>query len=495
MFWIVLTLLFQLITTQSGFAAAPIRPTVVVNVTQKIQNVRPYVFGNNVQWVDSADGLYDPATRTFNQPMIDKLKKLKITMLRFPGGSFSDAYHWKDGVGDPAKRKKGKHVFLGSMQDSIFGTDEFLELCKLMGAEPFITVNVLSGTPQEAAEWVKYTAGRVKYWEIGNEPYLEPTDKKAIDQAYPDKFAADFTAFAKAMKAADPNIQVGIPLRNNLAGRYPAGPYKEWNNRMKGAIAFADFVTLHNAYFPMIFKREDYKSPDSFLSLLAAGDMVRDDTAETKRFLRTNFPGRNFPLAITEYNSYFAAVSIPESDKTASLAAGVYVASLLIDFFKDDSILMAHYWSLTGNWFFGTLGHKRMPRPQYYMLQAFSEFVGDTVVQASVKNSPVFNSPAMGYMPDRRNVEALQTLATVKGNELYVIILNRSLSPVRFDLKVDGFERWLNLKGARVTGTSIAADNENQENVSMKPINYAEFEDFTDLNIPSNSLLALRIRK
>lgn len=124
--------------------------------------------------------------------VINALKKLKVPVLRWPGGCFADTYHWKDGIGPKDQRPSMLNVWWGNVkEDNSFGTNEFLNMCELLGAEPYLSGNVGSGTPQELSDWVKYTDhpngsspmtdlrqknGRanpwhVKYWGIGNEAW------------------------------------------------------------------------------------------------------------------------------------------------------------------------------------------------------------------------------------------------------------------------------------------------------------------------------------
>src|SRR5436190_3285688 len=124
--------------------------------------------------------------------VIEALKKLKVPVLRWPGGCFADTYHWKDGVGPKKERPSMLNVWWGNVkEDNSFGTNEFLNMCELLGAEPYLSGNVGSGTPQELSDWVKYTThpnssspmtdlrqknGRpnpwhVKYWGMGNEAW------------------------------------------------------------------------------------------------------------------------------------------------------------------------------------------------------------------------------------------------------------------------------------------------------------------------------------
>lgn len=130
-----------------------------------------------------------PNERGFRTDVINALKEMQIPLLRWPGGCFADTYHWKDGIGPREKRPSIINIYWGGVtEDNSFGTHEFLDFCELINAEPYININVGSGTVQEASEWVEYVTsanespmtklrkknGReepwnVKYWGIGNE--------------------------------------------------------------------------------------------------------------------------------------------------------------------------------------------------------------------------------------------------------------------------------------------------------------------------------------
>jgi len=124
--------------------------------------------------------------------IVAALQKLKIPVLRWPGGCFADTYHWKDAIGPKDKRRHIENIMWGNVrEDNSFGTNEFLELCEMMHAEPYLALNMGGGTVQEAAEWVQYVnhangssyltdlreqSGRtkpwqVKYWGVGNESW------------------------------------------------------------------------------------------------------------------------------------------------------------------------------------------------------------------------------------------------------------------------------------------------------------------------------------
>lgn len=132
-----------------------------------------------------------PHTKGVRNDVVDALKKLKVPNLRWPGGCFADTYHWKDGIGPKNKRPTIVNTWWGGVtEDNSFGTHDFLDMCELLGAEPYLSANVGSGTVQEVSEWVQYTTfngvspmsklrkenGRekpwsVKYWGVGNEAW------------------------------------------------------------------------------------------------------------------------------------------------------------------------------------------------------------------------------------------------------------------------------------------------------------------------------------
>lgn len=130
-----------------------------------------------------------PNIRGFREDVMGALKDMQIPLLRWPGGCFADTYHWKDGIGPQHKRPSIVNVHWGGVtEDNSFGTHEFLDFCELIEAEPYINLNVGSGTVQEASEWVEYVTSKnlspmtelrkqngreepwdVKFWGIGNE--------------------------------------------------------------------------------------------------------------------------------------------------------------------------------------------------------------------------------------------------------------------------------------------------------------------------------------
>ncbi len=132
-----------------------------------------------------------PNTKGYRNDVLNALKELHIPVLRWPGGCFADEYHWMDGVGPREKRPKMvNNNWGGVVEDNGFGTNEFLNLCEILGCEPYLSGNVGSGTVEELAKWVEYITSegdspmakmrrengrdkpwKVKYLGVGNESW------------------------------------------------------------------------------------------------------------------------------------------------------------------------------------------------------------------------------------------------------------------------------------------------------------------------------------
>lgn len=170
---------------------------ITVNTSQGRGHISRYIYGHFAEhlgrciysgfWVGEDSPI--PNTDGIRNDVVEALRRIHIPVLRWPGGCFADEYHWKDGVGPPAERKRLINTHWGGViEDNRFGTHEFLRLCELLNCEPYVVGNVGSGTVQEMQEWVEYMTfdgdspmanwrrenGRqqpwpIKYFGVGNE--------------------------------------------------------------------------------------------------------------------------------------------------------------------------------------------------------------------------------------------------------------------------------------------------------------------------------------
>jgi alpha-N-arabinofuranosidase len=182
-----------------------------------------YINSPGTIWIDSASMVREDLDEDgFRKDALEVTRRLKPTCIRWPGGLFVSDYHWMDGIGPRDKRPaRLNRSWLGYTNNEV-GIDEFMELCRKLNAQPYVCVNVGTGSAEEAAALVEYANGAVntrygrmraahgnpkpygiKTWNVGNEeyfPFLGATDGSV--------YAKTFEAYARAMRAVDPSLEL-----------------------------------------------------------------------------------------------------------------------------------------------------------------------------------------------------------------------------------------------------------------------------------------------
>jgi Cellulose binding domain/Fibronectin type III domain len=252
----------------------------------------------------------------------DLLGQAGVRVMRYPGGSYGDGYHWRTSTVDG-----GGWVAPGTDFDSFMGTT------RTMGAQPMVIANYGSGTAQEAADWVRYANVTknygVKYWEIGNEVFGNgyyganwELDQHA-DKS-PAAYAHQVVEYARAMKAVDPTIKIGVVL--TLPGSWPdgvvaSGDSGDWNRTVLPVVGpYVDFGIVH--YYPNHTTAAD---------VLQQIQLVPAELAQL-RLKIDRYAGANGPdigIAVTETQSNFQAATQPGALFTADayltlLESGVF---------------------------------------------------------------------------------------------------------------------------------------------------------------------------
>ena len=393
--------------------------------------VNRLLMGSNTQWVDNGDSLVNNNGATNNQ-VLNLIRPVGVSMLRYPGGTLSDSFHWQDAIGSIATR--GSDMDLSNdLQPVIFGINEFLQLAQTLSAQPVITVNVPSGTPTEAATWVNYmkqqaVAGKpaVKYWEIGNEPYLNQSNRPDLWMT-PSTFISKFNSFAPAMRAADSTIKVGMPMRTDTINGVPVSAYRNFNTTLLSGLKVPiDYVALHY-YFPYA-NNGTYTDTQMYWASMAAADVMAADLNSTTTLVQ-NYLHMNVPLVITEYNDIFTLGKGGTDSYIATLEGGLLVGDMLRVFTQMPNVQFADFWSLLGNWYFGMIDQGFNPRPAYYVLQMYSKLLQGNYLPITV-STPTFNAPSVGLVPAAANKALLTAAAATDGSKIRLVVINKALSDV-----------------------------------------------------------------
>ena len=178
----------------SAMAASPSYAqdaTVTIHANEGTQKIYKEIYGQFAEhlgtciygglWVGPDSKI--PNTNGYRNDVFRALKELHVPVLRWPGGCFADEYHWTDGIGPRDKRPKMQNNnWGGTIEDNSFGTNEFLNLCEMLGCEPYISGNVGSGTVEELAKWVEYMTSE------GDTPMAKLRRQNGRDHAWHVKF-------------------------------------------------------------------------------------------------------------------------------------------------------------------------------------------------------------------------------------------------------------------------------------------------------------------
>ncbi|MDD6614683.1 MAG: alpha-L-arabinofuranosidase C-terminal domain-containing protein [Lachnospiraceae bacterium] len=211
-------------------------------------------------------GVYDPGSPLadedgFRTDVIEAMKKIKVPILRWPGGCFVSSYHWKAAVG---KERQPFFDKAWRVEDpNTFGTDEYIRLCRKIGCEPYICTNAGTGTAEEMSDWVEYCnlreEGRyarwriangyeephkVRYWSIGNENY----GYWEIGAKPSGEWGRLVKESAKMIKHVDPTTELSAAALTDI----------HWNlELLEESGDFLDWISIHE-YWDGIHQTNDY---------------------------------------------------------------------------------------------------------------------------------------------------------------------------------------------------------------------------------------------
>jgi alpha-N-arabinofuranosidase len=215
--------------TPAAQAQSPVvaRDTIIIDADRPGPTISRDIFGQFAEQL--GNGIYGgvwvgvnspvPNVRGIRSDVVQALRALKVPNVRWPGGCFADQYHWRNGIGPRDKRPIRANINWGNpVESNAFGTHEFMDFIEQIGSEAYLTVNVGSGTIQEAADWLEYMTGptpltlakereangratpyRIKYLGIGNEAWGCGGEMSA--QAYVDRMKR-FSFFVRNLNPA-----------------------------------------------------------------------------------------------------------------------------------------------------------------------------------------------------------------------------------------------------------------------------------------------------
>lgn len=320
------------LTSGGSLSIVPIMESAEVEVSRRVvADVSPHLFGALTEHFGTGiyGGLWDVHAGVPRADVQAAVAAMGASMLRYPGGCFADWYHWRDGVGPHETRPTYDETFwtgypfhemvpeemapvywvpdevrarYGPVETNAFGTNEYLQYCLDVGAEPLLVANFGGGSAEEAAAWVHYTnrsghAPRdVRWWSVGNELYGE----WEIGHCSPEEYAEGFSEFARAMRSVDPDIRL---VAVGTAGR--SGQYRDtWNSTIVREIGRElDALSVHWYFNTTWMGRPLRDDEGDYLQVAAGSDglgAVLDGVIED---IDANSDGdHRIPLSLDEWN-------------------------------------------------------------------------------------------------------------------------------------------------------------------------------------------------
>lgn len=396
-----------------------------------------------------------PNFRGLRKDVIEATKKMGPTIIRWPGGCPADVYHWIDGIGPMKERPLTVLPTFWSKdvdETNEFGTHEFINFCRQVGAEPYINTNVGTGTPEEAANWVEYCNRKgktrfslmraknghtepfnVKYWGIGNELYGD----WEVGHMDAEEYALTAFEYAKLMRMVDPNIDIVAVGCDNNEWNYPllkkTAGYK---------LAQIDYISIHKYY-----RYNDYY----FLVACPLEAEIYFKRLDNLINAVTPLREKRVQIAVDEWNLWHEEAGQRAFYQKLTLQDGLFSAGMFHVMIKMcNSIGMANICDLTNSGPCGpivTNEETLYVNPQYLAFELYRHHIGDVVLQARTEVD-TYDAGALGTLGGQQqrldSVPYLDCLTTIdeKIDRLYLAVLNRH--------KDKDIECTINLKGFQI---------------------------------------------
>ncbi len=479
--------------TSSEWTVLPIRLTLPEGAIGKGTTARFYVehAGGEAIDVDRVELFPTDSVGGVDHDVLQKAREWHIPLLRWPGGNFASGYHWQDGVGPRGQRPTRRNAAWGGVESNEFGVDEFLAFCRQLGTTPQLTVNAGDGTPEEAANWVRYcnasTGDRfgrmrsdfghprpydVRLWEVGNELYGD----WQIGHTVPDDNALRFVRFRDALLAADPHLRL---IATGKADEFlPDGLARNstWNEALLRAATAGggrapDFLSIH-PLVPLPGSLGGFTYAEQFESAMAhTAFLDRTLIPQLWEEIRANpVTAERTHIAITEWGLIVGGARWQNGPNHDTQAGAVYNALCLNAMLRQsDRVTLANMTAFMHGGGIKKPGGVVIVDPQYYTQQLYAAAGMHTPV-ASVTEGPGSDVPERGFLPAVRDVPDVDVFSALdkSGGKLIVCAVNRRQSQSRtVRIAVKGF------RAASVSAALLSAPAPTARNTISSPNNVA----------------------
>lgn len=451
---------------QAAASATPAATAKIkIDFERKIGTIDRNIYGNFTEHLGRCiyGGIYDEGSPLsdsdgFRKDVLDAARSMHVSVLRWPGGNFSSGYNWKDGIGAKDSRPRRWDTAWQEEESNRFGTDEFIEYCRKLKAEPYICVNMGTGTMQDAADWVEYCNAttdtywanlrkknghrepyNVKYWALGNEVYgsWQAGHKDAAG------YAADALEFGKMMRWVDPTIQLVAC----------GGPGVDWNLPVLEKLVYlVDYISLHH-YGGSTDPAKEFSDAHAF------EDQIRTlDAVITAAMSRTDKKER-VAIAVDEWNIWFRSWFHRGNDhmleEVYNLADALWIASGLNTFHRNcRTVKLADVAQLVNVIApIMTSPTSMVLQTIYYPLKLYTDHCGTVALDLLMRSDSFPGLPEVSYLDASATRD--------EGNQsLTLAVVNRHpTADISADIAIEGFEPQASGNLYEINGPGLDATN------------------------------------
>ena len=468
--------------------------------TERIGTISPDLYGHFTEHIGGViyDGIWVgenskiPNENGIRSDLVKAMRRIKPSVVRWPGGCFADSYNWRDGIGPRAQRPRRTNFWINEpflqrapdgpskYDPNEFGTNEFIHFCRLIGAQPYLAVNLRGNSARDFDEWVEYCnapAGQttlsslraaggdadpfgVRFWGIGNESW------GCGGNFTPEEYATEFRRFTAWVPG------YGVPLA--FIGSGPNGGDVEWTRRFLAKLTERDRGLVNLLYgWAMHYYCGTAGKGDAIDFTVADWNELLGKALHMEKLIEEHWtamgeldPKRHVKLIVDEWGAWHRAgteVSPSHLFGQTSTLRDALVAALTLDIFNRhaDKIAMANVAQLINNLhsLFLATGDKFVATPNFYVFEMYAtHHHGDSV-------RTVFNLPAAGDANAKG--PALPTLAgsaSLHDRRLVLTVANPSAQrPIETTVKVhDGHI-------AKAVGQLLASSDIHAHNTFAEP--------------------------
>ncbi len=385
-----------------------------INAARKYDQICRNIYGHFSEHLGNGvyQGIYVgedsqiPNVRGIRTDVAEALRNIRVPVLRWPGGCFAEYYNWRDGVGPKEQRSCiVNSTWGGVVEDNAFGTHEFLDLCHQIECEPYIALNVGTGSPREACEWVEYITS------AGKSPMADLRRRNGRDEPWKLTYLGignENWAFMRAEHYADAYRQFASFIHPRGGSRLlkvacgASGNDYAWTETlMRMAGDQMDGLSLHYYTMPKYYATEEYPWERKGPALnFDAGNYYRtlrralymDELVKRHKFVMDRYdPQKRVAIVVDEWGTWH----LPEEDTNPSFLfqqntmRDAIAAAVTLNIFNShcDRLRMANLAQMVNvlQSVILTNGHQIVLTPTYHVFDLYKGHQGATLIESYVQ--------------------------------------------------------------------------------------------------------------